>query len=407
MQMIDIHSIEDCLEILTGLQKHNLKFEIDSSDATVIKSIARQVFKGTALTDRQYNLMKEKLLTYKEQFETQEVMGFDRALERLRNPLREIDRSKYIKIVSHPDMVGPDQVYESYKQDWKWIKVRFPFSKNLIMEINNIPNKNNITYFHEKGSHEHYFIKTEPMIYQVISRFVDRNFDIDSEIIELYNQIKSIKENPLDHLPCIFDENLYNVNSDVKNEISNLSYLQIIDRHKRHGLINLTKTDKTDLLSNIVHRTDTFYLSNPNDETLNQVTDCLYQLDRFPLLVVLDESHAEEQLYECYTNFKNICLSTEQSVLFRQEGQTDFNKFIKSKKLNNWVDNNTKIVYISCNKLPKVLLKSDWSPIASLMFGGRANRNVDTYVRETSDLVICRDIIMSPLRKYSQYYGNL
>ena len=403
MQMIGIHSIEDCLEILTGLQKHNLKFEIDSSDSTIINSIARQVFKGTALTDRQYNLMKEKLLKYKEQFETQEVMGFDCALKRLRNPLREIDRSKYIIICN----TGEEIPLSGIDENRQWIKVRFPFSKNLIMEINNIPNKNNATYFHEKGSHEHYFVKTESMIYQVISRFIDRNFDVDSEIIELYNQIKSIKENPLDHLPCIFDENLYNVSGEIKKEISNLSYLQIIDRHKRHGLINLTKTDKTDLLSNIIYRKDTLYLSNPNNETLDQVTDCLYQLDRFPLLVVLDESHAEEQLYECYTNFKNICLSTEQSVLFRQEGQTDFNKFIKSKKLNNWVDNNTKIVYISCNKLPKVLLKSNWSPIASLMFGGRANRNVDTYIRETSDLVICRDTIMSPLRKYSQYYGNL
>jgi len=397
----DFETIEDLLESLAGLKK-NISLELETTDATIINSIARQVFRGTALTDRQFALMQEKLKSYKEKFEVFDC-DFDKAVSTLRQPLREIDRSKYIKICKSSEEIPLAGIDENRQ----WFKVRFPFSKNLIMNINNIPNKNNNTYFHEKGSHEHYFIKTESMIYQVIDKFIDRNFDIDSEIIKLYNQIKAIKDNPLDHLPCIFDEKVYNVSNDVKKEISNLSYLQIIDRHKRHGLINLTKTDKTDVLSNIVYRTDTFYLSNPNTETLDQVTDCLYQLDRFPLLVVLDESHAEEQLYQCYTNFKNVCLSTEQSVLFRQEGQTDFNKFIKSKKLNNWVDKDTKIVYISCNKLPKVLLKSNWSPIASLMFGGRANRNVDTYIRETSDLIINRDVMISPMRKYSQYYGNL
>ena len=47
------------------------------------------------------------------------------------------------------------------------------------------------------------------------------------------------------------------------------------------------------------------------------------------------------------------------SVLFRLDNDADgaeFNQYIKRNNLNNLVDNNTKIVYISNNKIPKPML---------------------------------------------------
>ena len=55
----NVYTIEDCLELLTGL-KSQATFQIESSDVNFLQSIARQVFKGTALTDRQYDAVKEK-----------------------------------------------------------------------------------------------------------------------------------------------------------------------------------------------------------------------------------------------------------------------------------------------------------------------------------------------------------
>ena len=49
-------------------------------------------------------------------------------------PLREIDRSKTISIVSTAEAMGAN-VYESFKNDWQWIKVRFPFNKRTIMDL--------------------------------------------------------------------------------------------------------------------------------------------------------------------------------------------------------------------------------------------------------------------------------
>ena len=68
-----------------------------------------------------------------------------------------------------------------------------------------------------------------------------------------------------------------------------------------------------------------------------------------------------EQVYEIYDFFRALVPIEQQSVLFRLDNETnrDFNKFVKEKNLNNWVEKYTKIVYIN-NKLSKVLLKSNW-----------------------------------------------
>lgn len=55
-----ILNLEDCLEHLAGLRESPVKFTIEKTDATIMNSIARQCFKGMALTDRQSALMHEK-----------------------------------------------------------------------------------------------------------------------------------------------------------------------------------------------------------------------------------------------------------------------------------------------------------------------------------------------------------
>ena len=117
-------TIEDCLETLTGLSSND-KFEIDSNDKTIINSIARQVFKGTALTDRQFLLMKEKLSSYFEQFLSNNYTGHENAIHELRQPLREIDRSKFIKeaVKKESSMVITNKISKNLSLK-KQIKVR-------------------------------------------------------------------------------------------------------------------------------------------------------------------------------------------------------------------------------------------------------------------------------------------
>jgi hypothetical protein len=81
--------------------------------------------------------------------------------------------------------------------------------------------------------------------------------------------------------------------------------------------------------------------------------------------------------------------------MFRLENEKfeyarEFNQFIHTKGLNNYVDKNTKVVYISNNKVPKPLYKSDWYPIASLVLTRQAMRNPELYINGI-DLVMYYD----------------
>jgi hypothetical protein len=405
------NTIEDLLEILAGM-KQAPKMQIESNDATIMLSIARQVFKGTALTDRQFTLMQEKLQSYRDQFTALEY-DFDNAVKNLRLPLRYIDRSKYIRIVSHSEMLGSDKVYESYKESWRWIEVRFPFSKKLIMKINEI--NQNKEYYHEKGAHNHFFKLNERNTVKVIETFNENEFDVQSELIEFYNQIKEIENQKDSFVPSILNYELVNVDPRAvqlaNKELGVLdknSLIKYIDRRKRYGIVEFDESSLTgDLAEHVALRKDKEMLFKPNEYRIDEVLGALEKLNRYPILIVLDEKNADSQLHMVYNFYKTFVPAEEQSVLFRLDGAFDseFNQLVKDYHLNNWVDKNTKVVYINTNKLPKVLFNSDWKPITAFTFDSRLNRNVDTYITDTCDLIAFYDDELSPLRRYSRYYG--
>lgn len=397
------YTIEDLLEITAGLTEVP-KINIDSSDTTIMYSIARQVFKGTPLTDRQYNLMKEKLLKYKDQFVFLDC-DFDLTLHTLRNPLRHIDRSKYIKIVSHDEMVGSDTVYESYKQNWKWMKIRFPFSKKLIGSVQKFVILNN--YHHKKGSHEHYISLTEENVYQVISEFKDKNFEIEKDLIDIYNACIEVKENVTDYVCSIKNNKFYNFNPKLEkillDTIGPIKGNELVykDRSKRYNFLYL---DEVNIPNNIIgaiinnNAYDKLINFKTKDYTSKEVFNSLIELKRFPLLVVLNTKTADFELKEYYEFFSNYIPSNLQSVLFRLSNDdingSRFNSYIKDNDLNNMVDKDTKIVYISNEKLPKPLVSSGWNPITVFTKeSSRIDTNIVNYARTTADIVISNDDI--------------
>jgi hypothetical protein len=407
------NTIEDLLEILAGL-KYQSKIAIDPSDATIMHSIARQSFKGTALTDRQYALMQEKLQKYKEQFTALEY-DFDRAIQSLRQPLRHIDRSKYIKIVEHREMMG-QEVYESYKQNWKWIEVRFPFAKKLIMKINAISSIKD--YYHNKGSHKHFFKLNEKNTINVIEAFSENEFDVDKELLEFYYKIKKIQEAKLEYVPCVHNLQTYNLDPRVQKiiaeeigELDKNSLIKFVDRKRRYGISEFDELSflTGDLAQKIALRPDRDIHMKPSEHRIDQILEALESLDRYPILFVLSEKQADNQLHTIFNFYKNFLPAEQQSVLFRLDSDqnNEFNQMVKEYNLNNWVDKNTKIVYINNSKLPKVLMKTDWAPITTFTFDSRLNRNIDFYIKDFCDLIIWHDEEMSLFRRYSSYYGNM
>ena len=394
-----IKDIEDCLEHLAGFRESPVTFTIESTDFTIVNSIARQVFRGTALTDRQLALMQEKLQPYREQF-TNLDWDFDFAIGQLRQPLRSIDRSKYIKI-----------------QDDS-IVVRFPFKKSDIVCIQSF----SLTaegYSHKKGSHQHSFAYNEVNVMHLLTEFSATDFTIDQELIDVYKAAKEIHNTPQDYLSGIFNNKLVNIKSSlapiIQHEVGALTdetFAKFIDRRFRYGLDNIdvsvsdTHPPMDVIARNIITRKGVEYHSRPSEESTHDVLTTLWNLDRFPLLVVLDIQQAEQQLYELANYYRDILNPEEQSVLFRLEDKNaGFNQLVKDRKLNNWVDKTTKVVYISKSKLPKLLINSEWIPNTCIAFDSAIDRTVSTYITSTCDLVVFREEYMSPFRRHSKIYG--
>ena len=384
--MINIATIEDCLELAAGLQQ-GPKIVLDKSDITIMYSIARQVFKGVALTDRQFALMQQKLTTYADQFKNIDC-DFDFAITQTRHPLRQIDRSKYIKVVDNK------------------LKVRFPFRKTEIMELESC-SRNAEGYSHDKGSHSHWFALNEINVFNLVTTFKNKNFVIDEEILDAYEKIKIIKSNPQDHLSGIYSGELKNIHPNLK--IVETDNLILLDRKFKYGFSYVENIkEPTSLPEKIASRTDKFYLSKPSSESINSIFQALWRLERFPLIVILDKGKEEIQLYECITHYRDILSNEEQSVLFRdEEKDSGFNTLIHDRKLNNWVDKNTKIVYISMNKLPKLLINSDWKPSTAFAYSSSINKHVNDFITFNCDLIVFREDEVSPFRKYSRLYGQL
>jgi hypothetical protein len=388
-----ILNLEDCLEHLAGLRESPVTFTIEKTDYTIITSIAKQCFKGTALTDRQSALMQEKLQTYRDQFINLD-WDFDYAVEQLRQPLRHIDRSKYIKLQDNN------------------IVVRFPFNKTDICYVQEFSSTAD-GYHHQKGTHMHSFDYTERNVLNLLDRFTKKEFTIDEELLEIYNKVKVINDNPQDYLSGILDTELVNIHSNlmpvIKDEVGDFTsenMLQFVDRRFRYGFnyINLP-TDQSTLVNQIVCRKNKQFQSRPSMHSLHNILDALWKLDRFPLLVVLD-NEPENQLHELANHFRDILNPEEQSVLFRLEDKdAGFNQLIKDRKLNNWVDSTTKVVYISKNKLPKLLVKNEWKPSAVFSFSSSMDRFVNSYVSFNCDLIVYREEHMSPMRRHSRYYA--
>jgi len=394
-----LDTIEDALETLAGLRSSN-KFEIEKEEFTIMNSIARQVFRGTALTDRQFVLMKEKLQKYIPQFVAAGYTNVEIALDELRQPLRQIDRTRYVKIVDSPDYPDIDE-----DTSGKFIAVRFPFKKSDIMRINDI--KKTEPYYHSKGSHIHYFALTETYLLEVGNNFFNKDYEIDELLIEKYKQVKEIKDNPNRYLPTVINGKITNISNELSNIIeqeTNGDLLKILDRRFRYCLdeINI-KVNQSSLQERIASRLQPAYHSKPSKELTSDVLHSLFDLDRYPMLVILDSKDAENQLHEVVNFYRDLIPYEQQSVLFRdEESDSGFNQLIRQRKLNNWVDKDTKIVYISNNALPKVLLESDWKPICAFTFESNNNKNVQMYIKNNCDLIVYREETISPfLRLYN------
>jgi hypothetical protein len=399
------HTIEDCLEIVAGLQADN-NFKLDRLDGSITLSIAKQVFRGISLSDKQYELMKLKLVKYSDQFQELNIDIHD-AVTRTKMPLRSIDRTKFIKIVDIEEVLEGQTVTtfgrrKTELSNLPWIAIRFPFSKKLICKLDQLE-KSATTYVHKKGTHTHYYALTEQVAYECVNQFSVNNFEIDPEIIELHKEISNW--NKEDYVPGIYNNKIKNLPQHViDGMVKELGEPCIENMHLYHdkkfmygleevsgGAFHCSPLSKT-----IAERTQNYMHISSKEQQLQEVFKSIAELNRYPINILVDHESAFDILTQTHQIVRNYIPEDQISVLYRMDNHTDtegYNKYIKIYKLNTPVDKHTKIVYTLKSKLNKPLLKSDCNPITCLSFSSNRYPYSASTALENMDLLIeyCED----------------
>ncbi len=399
--MTNVENIEDLLEVVLG--KHNHEFVLKNVDVTLLHSFDRQISKDVALTDRQHDLLYKKLEIYKNQFIKNNIRNWRGALQNTRSPLREIDRSKYITVVEKDNIVGHDRSYNNLKEG-NYIKIRFPFNKKHISKLESCFVKTKRTeYFHQKNSHEHYFYFKPRVCYDLVKKFPTWN--TDKIIIDTAKEVEKIVTNKQGYIPYYDNDEFFNIKTEIVNELQKLSNEKLVsDKSIRYGFFLDNNKKEVTLLDKIAYRKEPTVLADQNKYNISDVTDALNHFDRYPIIVCLDKDNSFQQLNEIYYGFSKYIPNELQSILFRIESSdkinVHLNEFVKDKKLNNWVDNKTKIVYIEKTKLPKVLLKSSFKPKTAFSKSSlRPNKLVANYIGFNCDLIIYNDTDLSSFKQ--------
>lgn len=374
------HTIEHYLAVLVDSNA------MDVADSVILNSISRQIKRNIGLTDRQHELVKTKLIKYKSFFESKDMTQLESALDNLQIPLRSIDRSQTITVENG------------------WMVIRFPFNKKTISQLDTVSSKYRQFYQHAKNSNEHKFKLYEPLINEIVELFKNKTFLIDPLLLEFNQEIEEIKSQEISFVPKVTDHGLFNLPDvaveSLQKEIGEFSERNMIkywDRSIRYGYRKLERTfdNASELTNHIANRTSNKIYLDPNVHTIDDVAASIKDLDRFPLLVILSRQKEFSELKLLVETF-NFVDTQQQTVLDRIEDSSDsnyeLNQYIKDKNFNTWLDNNTKIVYIFKNRLPKLLLRGEWRPTACLsLTGERETTNTSYYLAEHCDLNIVYD----------------
>lgn len=399
-------TVEDYLDLLAGVNP-DLKFTLDAKDIKLIKSISKQLQKKIALSDRQHALIKTKILEYIDQFVSNGFTDIEQNLDNLRTPYRLIDRTKSISLVEK-------EFFSLFGVDKKlMIAVRFPYSSKMIKHINLIQSLQTKKEYDSK-SKTHFLDFTEKNVFSLISTLKDANFQIQEELISFFNQLTLYKTDKENSVPGIYNYKLKNVHQSAKQYATSLfgdpCFENLAIYYDRKNLFGLVKFDE-DLLNEsckkfsvlsqkIIKETNHQIYISTKSASYKDLFESLYELKRFPLLIVLGITKEATQLLEIYNVIKDLIPKKDISVLFRLDNTTekniDFNNIIKKYSLNNKLTEDTKIVFLNNTKIPKPLLINKWIPDTTLLTESfRSHKSLSTFYN-SSQLIIHYDEVLSP-----------
>jgi hypothetical protein len=357
-----ISNIEDLVTYICTKQQDKSVLLLDQRDKTFLFSLSAQFKKSLALTANQAKLLMKILEEKKDQIV--EVDWHRHLIENpvFKYPFRTIDQSKTISLIK-------------YKNE-QCISIKFPFDRKMNETLHKIT-IGRYGYVKELKSYVYAF-----SIDNLFNILKDDNvrqygFTIHESLTNFYEKINKIRENPESHKPLLeyedriviknsnrflkkyFDENQ---NGDMLHDLFLGKTLGLTPSKKLIESLNSMNLDQKSL-DILLGKNCRFVTSNRSEFNKSALTCFLKSVEQWPVLFILeDDQMLYNSLNEWHQSLNNIGIdNNKMSVLSRSVDDQQFNSYIKDHRLNNLVDEKTKVVFIK-NKIPKVLYKIDFKP---------------------------------------------
>lgn len=354
-------TIEDLiLHIYDRMNGYDRK-ALPARDRSILFSMGAQLKKPLALTERQAVLAIKILAENRNLYD--KIENFNQLLEAplYKYPFRSIDTSRKIFVLEKVKIQNTTLGYPA-------IAIRFPFDHNLNKLLDKIPGRKNYCIEHRA----HCYKLNEENIRNIMTLFKEKDFIVDSEILEWYDEINKITRTPTEYVPSVivesFQVKLVNCNKQIEEYFDKHKTGQIIEDLFLAKTMNLFFPSK--LLEELVDITgyemskkllsQGSYSVSITDYSKADITTMTSNLNAFPVLMLIDEK--EMELKNWVTAFNTAGVeNSNMSVLFRADKSVTFNEYIKNAKLNNLIDDKTKVVFVK-QKIPKILYKINFTP---------------------------------------------
>lgn len=408
------------------------------NDKKLFHSLWRQTQKGMGLTTRQHTLLKSKLLEYKDELSIK-YPGFEENLDFLRRPYREIDRSRKISFKMMRCRTDSWNLMPSGDEPKTlMMEIRFPFSNKMIKHIDFIKKIQDRKIYNNKTK-SHFVKVNEYNVYEIVNHFKDLDFEIDPRLMDYYNELKEICDNPSEYEPGVYNYELKNVHPSVEKYATetfgapdeyNLHLYK--DRSLLLGLSHFDseELDKNSHMTNrvsqtIINREHSEIHLQSNEYALDELIESLHELKRFPLLVVVPNrmTQTEAELFSKGSTRNDVIFkkdhtwghpvvpdvtilarlhmllsqyvdNKDMAVLYRKDKKSvedlEFNNYVTRYELNNLPSKDLKVIFLHQHKrVPKPLIEINWRPTTTLLLKsfGSVNRTMLPY-KEQSDLVV-------------------
>ena len=364
--------IEDLVDRLAGQGQYLFQAPIKmvAGDEKIVYSLSSQLARGLGFTEKQSVLAVRLAKKYKTQLSQEFNLDVTTFLDHpiFKYAIRVVNNSKIIKIITE----------EGNK---KKIAVYFPYDENLIQQIRNfkkalsekwLNSGRAVAFANQISWNEELRCWTFPLwedsIDWIGNNLTNPEFSVDDEIKEYIDAVKLVKENIENHVPMVSINNSAVEYKNVHPRIPKIETTNLIEGlfiARNYGITTWDEKVEELLEQDSVNPVSRQLLRAPQgkifvlDNEKYSIADLSEIINYHKLLLVIIPGGSEiENLKFSVNSLIDLGISSENmSVLFRLDNQTgkEFNELIKTCKLNNPLDENTKVIFVS-GKIPKTLI---------------------------------------------------